>query len=64
MRHLWVHLSSGAFRYNAREKDMSVVDIAIKRSAAVTVGVAWAFIVSRVWWPSEARRELSKGLGE
>jgi hypothetical protein len=41
-----------------------VVEVAVKRSVAVTVGVIWAFIVSRVWWPSEARRELGKALGE
>jgi hypothetical protein len=43
---------------------MSVVDIAFHRSTAVTVGVVWAGFVSRFWWPSEARRELSKQLGE
>jgi len=31
---------------------------------AVTVGVLWAAIISRLWWPSEARRELNKELGE
>jgi hypothetical protein len=34
------------------------------RALAVTAGVLWAAIVSRFWWPSEARRELSKRLGE
>ena len=43
---------------------MSVVDIAFHRSTAVTVGVVWAGFVSRFWWPSEARRELGKQLGE
>jgi len=41
-----------------------VLDIAYHRSTSVTVGVIWALIASRLWWPSEARRELSKGLGE
>jgi hypothetical protein len=50
--------------YNLRESDIDVVDIAFKRSVSVTVGVVYAFIVSRVWWPSEARRELSIALGE
>ncbi|KAI0058126.1 hypothetical protein BV25DRAFT_1811380 [Artomyces pyxidatus] len=50
--------------YNLRRTDVSVVNIAFHRSAAVTVGVVWAGFVSRFWWPSEARRELSKGLGE
>jgi len=47
-----------------RQLEGSVVDIAFHRSAAVTVGVCWAGFVSRFWWPSEARRELSKRLGE
>jgi Fusaric acid resistance protein-like len=51
-------------RYNSRQLDKSVVDIAIHRSTAVTVGVVWAGFVSRFWWPSEARRELGKQLGE
>lgn len=51
-------------RYNSRQLDKSVVDIAFHRSTAVTVGVVWAGFVSRFWWPSEARRELSKQLGE
>lgn len=50
--------------YNIREKDISVLEIAIHRALAVTAGVLWAALVSRFWWPSEARRELSKGLGE
>ncbi|THH14901.1 hypothetical protein EW146_g5493 [Bondarzewia mesenterica] len=51
-------------RYNTRLKDVSVIEVALHRSVAVTVGVVWAFFVSRFWWPSEARRELSKALGE
>ena len=47
-----------------RQLEASVVSIAFHRSAAVTVGVVWAGFVSRFWWPSEARRELSKQLGE
>lgn len=52
------------FSYNSRQMDISVVDIAFHRSTAVTVGVVWAGFVSRFWWPSEARRELSKQLGD
>ncbi|KAH7925611.1 hypothetical protein BV22DRAFT_1010776 [Leucogyrophana mollusca] len=52
------------YAYNVRGRDISVVDIAYHRSAAVTVGVLWAALVSRFWWPAEARRELSKALGE
>lgn len=50
--------------YNLRQVDISVVDVAFHRAAAVTVGVVWAAIVSRFWWPIEARRELGKALGE
>ena len=41
-----------------------MVDIAKHRATAVIVGVVWAAIVSRWWWPIEARRELGKALGE
>ncbi|EKM80929.1 hypothetical protein AGABI1DRAFT_56115 [Agaricus bisporus var. burnettii JB137-S8] len=50
--------------YNIRERDISALDIAIHRALAVIVGVLWAAIVSRFWWPSEARKELSKSLGD
>ncbi|KAF7376656.1 ArAE-2 domain-containing protein [Mycena sanguinolenta] len=50
--------------YNLRQKEVSPVDVAIKRAIAVTAGVVWAALVSRFWWPAEARRELSKALGE
>ena len=51
-------------RFNIREENIPVLDIAYHRSTSVTVGVIWALIASRLWWPSEARRELSKALGE
>jgi hypothetical protein len=51
-------------RYNLRDYDVSIREIAYHRSVAVTVGVVWAAFVSRFWWPAEARRELSKALGE
>lgn len=50
--------------YNIRQKDVAVFDIAFQRALAVTIGVVWAAIVSRYWWPAEARRELSRALGE
>ncbi|KAF5374581.1 hypothetical protein D9757_010158 [Collybiopsis confluens] len=50
--------------YNLREKDLSVARIAYHRAISVTAGVVWAGLVSRFWWPAEARRELSKALGE
>lgn len=50
--------------YNLREQDISAVDVAMRRAIAVTGGVVWAALVSRFWWPAEARRELSKALGE
>lgn len=51
-------------RFNTREDNVPVLDIAYHRSTSVIVGVIWALIASRLWWPSEARRELSKALGE
>ncbi|PCH35986.1 hypothetical protein WOLCODRAFT_140156 [Wolfiporia cocos MD-104 SS10] len=50
--------------YNRRQKDIAVTDIAFHRAVAVTVGVVWAAIVSRYWWPTEARRALGKALSE
>ncbi|KAF8993682.1 Fusaric acid resistance protein-like-domain-containing protein [Cyathus striatus] len=50
--------------YNLRQKDIYVWDVASHRASAVTVGVIWAGVVSRFWWPTEARRELSKALSE
>ncbi|CAK5265809.1 unnamed protein product [Mycena citricolor] len=50
--------------YNLRDKELSPTDIAIRRAIAVTGGVVWAALVSRFWWPAEARRELTKGLSE
>ncbi|KAH9940360.1 uncharacterized protein BXZ73DRAFT_42666 [Epithele typhae] len=50
--------------YNIRQRDVAVFDIAYHRAVAVIAGVVWAGIVSRFWWPAEARRELSRRLGE
>ncbi|CCM03886.1 uncharacterized protein FIBRA_06037 [Fibroporia radiculosa] len=50
--------------YNLRQKDIEVTDIAFHRALAVTVGVVWAAIVSRFWWPTEARRALGRALGD
>jgi hypothetical protein len=47
-----------------RELHLSVYEVALHRSIAVTAGVLWAVIVSRIWWPSEARRELGVGLSD
>ncbi|KIY46782.1 hypothetical protein FISHEDRAFT_46580, partial [Fistulina hepatica ATCC 64428] len=47
-----------------RRNDLSPVNVAWHRAFAVTCGVVYAFVVSRFWWPSEARRELNKALGE
>lgn len=41
-----------------------MIDVAIGRSIAVAIGVVWAVIVSRVWWPAEARRELGVALSD
>ncbi|KAG9096669.1 hypothetical protein FRC06_008439 [Ceratobasidium sp. 370] len=52
------------FSYNSRDDNISVFMVARHRAAAVTIGVVWAFIVSRFWWPIEARRELGRVLSE
>ncbi|KAF9038642.1 Fusaric acid resistance protein-like-domain-containing protein [Panaeolus papilionaceus] len=52
------------FCYNLRQQDLAVVDIGIQRAVAVIAGILWAAFVSRFWWPSEARRELSESLSE
>ncbi|KAL6303505.1 Fusaric acid resistance protein-like-domain-containing protein [Sparassis latifolia] len=50
--------------YNLRQKDISVTHVAFHRAVAVTVGVVWAALVSRYWWPIEARRVLGRALGD
>ncbi|OSX65814.1 hypothetical protein POSPLADRAFT_1131190 [Postia placenta MAD-698-R-SB12] len=50
--------------YNLRRKDIEVIDVATSRALSVTVGVVWAAIVSRYWWPTEARRALGRALGD
>lgn len=52
------------FCYNSRAEDVSVFEVAIHRSIAVTTGVVFALIVSRTWWPAEARRELGVELSD
>jgi len=52
------------YAYNSRTRDVGVEEIAVKRSVAVIAGVVWAFIVSRWWWPLEARRQLGVSLSE
>ncbi|KIO25337.1 hypothetical protein M407DRAFT_25348, partial [Tulasnella calospora MUT 4182] len=53
------------FCYNVRgDGAVDPLMIAIRRAAAVTVGVVWANIVSRYWWPIEARRELMSSLSD
>jgi len=52
------------YSYNIRDQDEDIIQLAQHRSISVTVGVVWAGIVCRYWWPTEARRELSRALGE
>lgn len=52
------------FSYNIRDQDEDIVQLAQHRFISVTVGVVWAGVVCRYWWPTEARRELSRALGE
>lgn len=48
--------------YNVRQDDVPVSDIAFRRTVAVATGVIYAGVISRLWWPSEARKELSSAL--
>ncbi|KAK4685629.1 hypothetical protein P7C73_g4513, partial [Tremellales sp. Uapishka_1] len=48
--------------YNQRDRDLTTVEIGLRRSTSVIVGVVWAAVVSRYWWPFTARRELRMGL--
>nr|GAT47657.1 predicted protein [Mycena chlorophos] len=50
--------------YNLRQVEISPWDVAINRAVSVAVGVVAAAVVSRFWWPAEARKELTKALGE
>ncbi|KAJ1304721.1 hypothetical protein OPQ81_005859 [Rhizoctonia solani] len=52
------------FSYNSRDDNISVLTVAQQRATAVTIGVIWAFFVSKYWWPFEARRELGRVLSE
>ena len=52
------------YSYNTRDRDIPVYTVAFRRATSVIVGVVWAGVVARVWWPSEARRELANGLSE
>lgn len=44
------------YSYNVRERDTPVWSIAWHRFLSVSVGVIYTLIVSRYWWPYEARR--------
>ncbi|KAF8798745.1 hypothetical protein BYT27DRAFT_7122602 [Phlegmacium glaucopus] len=50
--------------YNLRQKDVLILDIGLYRAIAVMAGILWAALVSRFWWPAEARRELTKSLSD
>lgn len=52
------------FTYNAAPRHLSVYEVAFHRAISVIAGVLWALVVSRVWWPSEARRELGISLSD
>ncbi|WVQ80167.1 hypothetical protein IAT38_002272 [Cryptococcus sp. DSM 104549] len=53
-----------AYNTRLREESSTVEMIAFRRSTSVIVGVLWAAIVSRYWWPFTARRELRMGLSD
>ena len=61
---LLVYIYANFISYNVRHSDVSVATVAFHRATAVTIGVLWAGLVSRFWWPAEARRELSDALSE
>ncbi|WVQ80164.1 hypothetical protein IAT38_002269 [Cryptococcus sp. DSM 104549] len=53
------------FAYNTRmHGDVTVELIAFERTVSVMVGIIWAGVVSRYWWPFTARRELRMGLSD
>ncbi|TIB78009.1 hypothetical protein E3Q23_00950 [Wallemia mellicola] len=52
------------YAFNLRDQDIHSFTIAVKRSTAVTCGITFSMIVSRLWWPQEARKELRRGLGD
>ncbi|WVQ72128.1 hypothetical protein IAR50_001673 [Cryptococcus sp. DSM 104548] len=53
------------YTYNTRDRgDTFVESVAFRRATSVIVGVLWAAIVSRYWWPFTARRELRVGLSD
>ncbi|WVQ72114.1 hypothetical protein IAR50_001659 [Cryptococcus sp. DSM 104548] len=51
------------YEYNSRG-EVSVELIAFRRSTSVIVGVIWAGLVSRYWWPFTARQEFRMGLSD
>lgn len=52
------------YSYNLRKVGIEVEEIALHRTVAVIVGVAWATVLNHLVWPFEARRELARGLSE
>ncbi|WVO14425.1 hypothetical protein L204_102058 [Cryptococcus depauperatus] len=53
------------YAYNTRSRgDTTVEVIAFRRATSVIVGLLWAALVSRYWWPFTARRELRMGLSD
>ncbi|TYJ52309.1 hypothetical protein B9479_007095 [Cryptococcus floricola] len=53
------------YTYNTRDRgDTLVESVAFRRATSVIVGVLWAAVVSRYWWPFTARRELRVGLSD
>ena len=52
------------YAFNLREQDMHPFAIGLKRSCAVSLGITFSIIISRLWWPQQARKELRMGLGD
>lgn len=52
------------YSYNIRKVGIEVEEIAIRRMIDVIVGVIWATLLNHLVWPTEARRELTRGVSE
>lgn len=52
------------YSYNIRKVGIEVEEIAVRRMVDVIVGVVWATLLNHLVWPTEARRELTRGVSE
>lgn len=52
------------YSYNIRKVGIEVEEIAVRRMIDVIVGVVWATLLNHLIWPTEARRELTRGVSD